>query len=153
MPTISPICCLLTNSGRGAVAVVGIAGEIDQISTTISRLFSPIGSRAFQTLIDQSDQVIFYGQWLSTAEDLVVVKTNFGFEVHCHGGDAASAAIIDDLNQNGCESVKQQTWREIHADRWRAETEAAICAATTSRTARMLLQVLQNRFAKLATAS
>ena len=153
MPTTSPICCLLTNSGRGAVAVVGIAGQVDQIPTIVSQLFSPIGSRSFQTLIDQSDQVIFYGQWKSTAEDLVVAKTNFGFEVHCHGGDAASAAIIDDLNQNGCEAVTQQTWREFHADRWQAETEAAVCAATTSRTAKMLLQVLQNQTSVLSKLS
>ena len=145
MPTTKPLCCLLTNSGRGAVAVVGIAGEINQVAAINDQLFTPVGSRTFQTLFDQSDQVIFYGRWKSTAEDLVVVKTNSGLEVHCHGGDAASTAIIDDLTRNGCETVSHQTWRGLSSDRWRAETEAAICAATTSRTANLLLQTFQNQ--------
>ena len=97
MPPPEPTCCLLTNSGRGAVAVVGIAGPIDRLTQVVDPLFKPVGSRGFQTLVQQTEQVIFYGQWKSTAEDLVVVKTKFGLEIHCHGGDAASAAIVDDL--------------------------------------------------------
>ena len=108
MPPPEPTCCLLTNSGRGAVAVVGIAGPIDRLTQVVDPLFKPVGSRSFQTLVQQTEQVIFYGQWKSTAEDLVVVKTKFGVEIHCHGGDAASAAIVDDLVHSGCESVQQQ---------------------------------------------
>ena len=153
MPSTEPTCCLLTNSGRGAVAVVGIAGPIDHLTRIIDPLFKPVGSRSFQTLVQQTEQVIFYGQWKSTAEDLVVVKTKSGLEIHCHGGDAASAAIVDDLVQSGCESVEQQTWRLLHCDRWRAETETAICAATTTRTADLLLKALQNQTAVLSQLS
>ena len=153
MPPPEPTCCLLTNSGRGAVAVVGIAGPIDRLTQVVDPLFKPVGSRSFQTLVQQTEQVIFYGQWKSTAEDLVVVKTKFGVEIHCHGGDAASAAIVDDLVHSGCESVQQQAWRLLHCDRWQAETETAICAATTTRTAGLLLKVLQNQTTALAELS
>ena len=153
MPPPEPTCCLLTNSGRGAVAVVGIAGPIDRLTQIVAPLFKPVGSRSFQTLVQQTEQVIFYGQWKSTAEDLVVVKTKFGLEIHCHGGDAASAAIVDDLVHSGCESVQQQAWRLLHCDRWQAETETAICAATTTRTAGLLLKVLQNQTTALAELS
>ena len=153
MPPSEPTCCLLTNSGRGAVAVVGIAGPIDRLTQVVDPLFKPVGSRSFQTLVQQTEQVIFYGQWKSTAEDLVVVKTKFGVEIHCHGGDAASAAIVDDLVHSGCESVQQQAWRLLHCDRWQAETETAICAATTTRTAGLLLKVLQNQTTALAELS
>ena len=153
MPPSEPTCCLLTNSGRGAVAVVGIAGPIDRLTQVVDPLFKPVGSRSFQTLVQQTEQVIFYGQWKSTAEDLVVVKTKFGLEIHCHGGDAASAAIVDDLVHSGCESVQQQAWRLLHCDRWQAETETAICAATTTRTAGLLLKALQNQTTALAELS
>jgi len=153
MPPSEPTCCLLTNSGRGAVAVVGIAGPIDRLTQVVDPLFKPVGSRSFQTLVQQTEQVIFYGQWKSTAEDLVVVKTKFGVEIHCHGGDAASAAIVDDLVHSGCESVQQQAWRLLHCDRWQAETETAICAATTTRTAGLLLKALQNQTTALAELS
>ena len=153
MPPPEPTCCLLTNSGRGAVAVVGIAGPIDRLTQVVDPLFKPVGSRSFQTLVQQTEQVIFYGQWKSTAEDLVVVKTKFGVEIHCHGGDAASAAIVDDLVHSGCESVQQQAWRLLHCDRWQAETETAICAATTTRTASLLLKALQNQTTALAELS
>ena len=153
MPPSEPTCCLLTNSGRGAVAVVGIAGPIDRLTQVVDPLFKPVGSRSFQTLVQQTEQVIFYGQWKSTAEDLVVVKTKFGVEIHCHGGDAASAAIVDDLVHSGCESVQQQAWRLLHCDRWQAETETAICAATTTRTASLLLKALQNQTTALAELS
>ena len=153
MPSTEPTCCLLTNSGRGAVAVVGIAGSIDHLTQIIDPLFKPVGSRSFQTLVQLTKQVIFYGQWKSTAEDLVVVKTKFGLEIHCHGGDAASTAIVDDLVHSGCESVQQQAWRLLHCDRWQAETETAICAATTTRTASLLLKALQNQTTALAELS
>ena len=153
MPPPEPTCCLLTNSGRGAVAVVGIAGPIDRLTQVVDPLFKPVGSRSFQTLVQQTEQVIFYGQWKSTAEDLVVVKTKFDVEIHCHGGDAASAAIVDDLVRSGCESVQQQAWRLLHCDRWQAETETAICAATTTRTAGLLLKALQNQTTALAELS
>ena len=147
---MNPTCCLLTHSGRGAVAVVGLAGEATAVAGINNQLFDPVGSRSYQDIVDQSDQTIFYGQWKSTAEDLVVVKTDHGIEIHCHGGDAASAAIIDDLNQLGCESASINQWRLLHTDQWRSETEAAICDAATVRTANLLLQVLKIQPASLS---
>ena len=150
MSSVNPTCCLLTHSGRGAVAVVGLVGEATAVAGINNQLFDPIGSRSFQYLVDQSEKVIFYGQWKSTAEDLVVVKTDHGLEIHCHGGDAASAAVIEDLNRTGCETVSKDQWRRLSCDQWRCETETAICAAATVRTANLLLQVLQNQRAALA---
>ena len=152
LPT-KPTCCLLTHSGRGAVAVVGLVGEIDAVVAMNDQLFEPVGSHSFKALIDQTHQAIFYGRWKSTAEDLVVVKTEQGLEIHCHGGDAASAAIIDDLKHAGCELKSKQQWRLHNGNQWRAETEAAICTASTIRTANLLLQISQNQSAVLSKIS
>ena len=49
--------------------------------------------------------------------------------------------------------MQQQAWRLLHCDRWQAETETAICAATTTRTAGLLLKALQNQTTALAELS
>jgi tRNA modification GTPase len=134
-----PICCVLTATGRGAVAVVGLGGNCEHQVLALNELFEPIGSRRF---IEIAQQAIVYGRWASTGEDLVVAKTSNGYEIQCHGGNAASTAIVRDLESNGFAAVELMEWRKCFCTLWQAETEQALCDATTERTARHLLQVL-----------
>ncbi len=43
-------------------------------------------------------------------EDVVVVRTTGGFEIHCHGGLAAPAAVLADLEWAGVRIVAPATW-------------------------------------------
>lgn len=141
-----PACSLLTAAGRGAVAVVALLGDRVALATAIDQLFKPIGSRSFKNLIRQE---IVYGQWRSTREDLVVCTTPTGFEIQCHGGNAASAAIINDLKELGIDSMPPANWRQNTTSQWRLETENALCQAMTERTANLLLRNLKLQDAAL----
>jgi tRNA modification GTPase len=141
-----PVCSLLTAAGRGAVAVVALSGDRDALVVAIDKLFKPIGSRAFKNLFRQ---VIVYGQWRSTREDLVVCTTPAGFEIQCHGGNVASAAIMNDLQDLGFDALPPLDWRRHSSSQWRLETENALCQATTERTADLLLRNLKIQEAAL----
>jgi len=85
------ICAQLTPIGRGAVAVVAVAGPLAEVA--IQRLFRPINGRDF---LEMKKAKIVYGLWLTTEEDLIVVRHDeLSFEVHCHGGSMASAAVLE----------------------------------------------------------
>ena len=98
---------LLTPVGRGALAVVGVAGP--GAVQLVSPLFSPRGAGP---LLDRPDGAVVFGLWRSCldgpGEDLVVVRRNAdALEIHCHGGLAAAEAVITSLERLG---VVRQTW-------------------------------------------
>lgn len=100
---------LLTPMGRGALAVVGVAGP--SAGQLVTRLFSPRGPRP---LADRPDDAVVFGRWENTAgvagEELVVVRRAADhFEIHCHGGLAASEAVIASLERLG---ALRQAWPE-----------------------------------------
>ncbi|MCX7432588.1 MAG: hypothetical protein NTY17_16615 [Planctomycetia bacterium] len=100
---------LLTPVGSGALAVVGVAGPGAQ--ACVARLFSPQGP---QPLADRPEGAIVFGRWRSAAdgpgEELVVVRRGADtLEIHCHGGLAASEAVILSLEQLG---AMRQAWPE-----------------------------------------
>ena len=89
---------LLTPPGRGALAAVGVTGPgaID----LLTRCFTPRGS---QPLCDRPDGAIVFGRWgdPERGEELVVVRHAADYlEVHCHGGFAASDAVIASLTSS-----------------------------------------------------
>ena len=45
-------------------------------------------------------------------EDVVALRTPGGFEIHCHGGLAASAAILADLEAAGVRIVTPEAWAD-----------------------------------------
>jgi tRNA modification GTPase len=99
---------LLTPVGRGALAVVGVAGPGGQ--ECVARLFSPRGS----PLEGRPQGAIVFGRWTGAAEgpgeELVVVRRSpDDLEIHCHGGLAASEAVITSLEQLG---AVRQAWPE-----------------------------------------
>lgn len=99
--------CLLTPSGRSALAVVGVRGP--DAERAVAASFRPHGP---QPLEARGEAAVVFGRWGGPpGEELVVVrKRSDDLEVHCHGGTAASAAILADLTRAGCQRVTAVSW-------------------------------------------
>lgn len=132
------LCTVLTGTGRGAVAVVGLRGG--RALEVLSQCFQPATAVKFQ-----SGQ-IRYGQWIgletkSLAPESVVVTpiSDDLFEIHCHGGPAAVSRIISDLQAIGATRV-----RSGHPYHGRslllAEADEVLSHCTTSKTASITMQ-------------
>ena len=126
----------------GAVAVVAIAGTGS--SSALKRCFRPASDRGW------SPGEIRFGHWVGTSTDLgaesVVVTplSDDSFEVHCHGGPAATGRILEDLKTLGVTTVSSDQWAS-HASEPLLITEATevLIACQTARTAAVALdQVL-----------
>ena len=107
MPHPAIRVALLTPSGRGALAVVGVAGS--GAVAAVARLFNPRGS---VPLAERADGAVVFGRWgdPGRGEELVVVRHSVErLEVHCHGGLAASEAVLASLEQSG---AVRQPWQE-----------------------------------------
>ena len=143
-------CSLLTPSGRGAVAVIALNGS--DAEEVLDANFKPANGKLYSA---QQSRKIVYGVWKSTSEDLVVYRRPFdtaaNFEVHCHGGNMASRAIISDLESAGIEQISaakfigrsqnQSVGQSVGAS-WKSDILIALSQATTNRTAEILLQQL-----------
>ena len=132
--------CLLTPSGRGAIATIRVRGG--QAITIAESLFR---SATNLEISAQPIGKILFGEWLSTdsaSEELVVCRTDENeIEVQCHGGPAAIDAIVTSLANAGCEIVRWQD--EIDSgDPIHDECLVALASATTQRTAAILLAQL-----------
>lgn len=127
---------LLTAPGRGAVAVVEARGV--EAASMIDRGF--LGRQALAaTAID----AIRFGRWRplrddgSAGEEIVVVRTAADrVELHCHGGHAASAAIVASLCAAGARTAKPSEPREVAPA---AEALRLLERAPTERVAGLLL--------------
>lgn len=100
---------LLTPPGRGALAVVGVAGP--GAAALVATRFRP---RSGPPLESRPDAAIIFGRFThqpdAGPEDLVVVRhTADSLEIHCHGGLAAPAGVIASLEEAG---AIRQTWGE-----------------------------------------
>lgn len=118
MPSTLLTAAMWTPSGRGAVATIGVRGDIALLSERLTNLFRAASGRS---LWGMPDQQIHFGRWgRDPAEDVVVCRTGpQSFEIHCHGGDAAVRRILNDLKSVGCEIVAWQSQCEPdgeHAD-------------------------------------
>jgi tRNA modification GTPase len=132
---------LLTPPGRGALAVVGVAGAA--ALQTVAKLFHPRGGAP---LASRPDGTIAFGRWADAerGEELVVVQRSpESLEVHCHGGVAASAAVIRSLEAAG---AVRQPWPEWLAAGGAAEIEfearEALAQASGPKAARILARQL-----------
>jgi tRNA modification GTPase len=103
---------LLTPPGRGALAVVGVAGP--RAVAAVAHLFHPRGK---QPLLARPAGSIAFGRWAdpTKGEELVVVRrTADSLEVHCHGGLAASEAVMASLESLGAVREPWPAW--LHAN-------------------------------------
>jgi tRNA modification GTPase len=126
----------LTFPGRGAISVVGVRGE--QADRCIGSCFQPINGRPY---VELSDRPIVYGTWVTTNEDLIVVrKDNHSFEIQCHGSLAAVQSIKEDLwIFDAVESDEPLSWTFSNQSH-QAEVSIALEAGKTQRCAKHLLQ-------------
>ena len=140
------ICTTLTPKGRGAVAVVAIAGP--SAETVIDYYFRPANGKPYN---QSSPRKIVYGIWKSTGEDLIVYRRGqASFEVHCHGGNSASAAIIANLQSSQIELVASAEFlstdlgpadsnNSAKTGLLKTEVLSALSNANTNRAAELLL--------------
>lgn len=100
------VVSLLTPAGRGALAVVGVAGR--DAAALVDQAFATRGGRP---VAPREEGAIAFGTWRETGEELVVVRRREDLvEVHCHGGVAAPAAVIASLVGMGAEEVPWAEW-------------------------------------------
>jgi len=128
---------VLTGSGRGAVAVIGVAG-LAAVST-VDRYFRAVNGRS---LGEQPLRRIVYGHWGDAAgEDLVVCRREAEvLEIHCHGGAASISQVLTHLVDAGCEEIDWQQWVvDKSVCPLSAEAQIALASASTLRTAKILL--------------
>ena len=108
MPSAPIRVALLTPPGRGALAVVGVAGS--GALAAVATLFVPRGAAP---LAERPDGAVVFGRWgdPERGEELVVVRHSAErLEVHCHGGLAASEAVLASLRAVGAVRQSWQDW-------------------------------------------
>ena len=131
------VLSVLTATGRGAVAVVAVAGP--SATAAVDQFFLAANKKA---LSEQLIGRIVYGHWGEpTGEDLVVCRrAEDEVEVHCHGGSQASTRIVADLQSAGCEQLDWQAWlaRSVTCP-FALQAQIHMAQAPTLRTAKILL--------------
>lgn len=122
---------LITGIGRSAVAVVAIRGA--DARQALLRFFRPASEITFR--VGQ----VRYGNWQSGDESESVVVTPIAddhFEIHCHGGSAATSRVLDQLASVGVVIVDADAWRSLDGTpRLIAEAESVLSRCVTERTA------------------
>jgi tRNA modification GTPase len=133
----STVVVELTPPGRGAVAVIVVAGP--EAAQAVGNCFV---ARSDKAIRDIPLGRIVLGRWGGTdGEEVVLCRRNEQqIEIHCHGGIAAVAAVIDRLVCHGCQRIGWQEWHSSHSpDPLRAAAQIALAHAITERTAAILL--------------
>ena len=140
---------LLTGAGRSAIAVIAVAGP--DAAQVIQQCFTPATRRRFAA------GQIRYGVWHgdencesvsggnspeksvsdAASESVVVVPvTESEFEIHCHGGLAATERILQDLKRHDVAAVDWQNFRWKQAEPLLIrESQKILSGCLTARTA------------------
>ncbi|MEY4178862.1 MAG: tRNA modification GTPase MnmE [Planctomycetota bacterium] len=100
----------LTPPGRGAVAVVGLRGPA--AVTALASCFERVAQESVASI--PVGRIVF-GRWRSRAssagEEVVVARVaDADWEVHCHGGEAAVAAVMEALAAHGAMRCDEAAW-------------------------------------------
>lgn len=133
---------LLTPPGRGALAVVGVVGP--GAARVVDGCFESRGG----CVAGRADGAICFGRWRaatgSAGEELVVVRhAEDRIEVHCHGGVAAAAAVLNGLASAGASVTGWDEWlRASGFSEIDIEARAALAAAGGPKAARILCRQL-----------
>lgn len=146
-----PQATLLTPAGRGAIAVVAVAGP--DAGAAVTRCFVPRGPRpiaAWDGGFSGEQASVRVGRWCGPSPDaaegtiapeevLVLQEATGVMEVHCHGGLAASERILRDLESIGCRRVDWREWsRNGEGDRIEWEACLALAASRGPKAAAIL---------------
>lgn len=134
---------LLTPSGRGALAVVGLAGP--DATAILGRVFRPYRERSL------GDRPVV-GRWAAvlpgTAGEEVVVTTDHDgafpvHEIHCHGGEAAPGHLLRGLAAAGARVVDWREWlANLGETAIRIEAREALCRIGGPKAAAILARQL-----------
>ncbi len=153
----------LTPAGRGAVAVIGIRGPLADAAlahhfqrggnSIVARsvneeVLSPsLTLRARKNAEPPPLRRILYGTWqacpdqLGPCEDVVLTRFETHWELGCHGGAIAAAAILGDLAAAGIETIAWQEWLTLTSkNRLQASAAVALAAAQSPAAALALLR-------------
>lgn len=137
--------CRLTPAGRGAVATIAVFGAA--AAQCVDRHFRSASGGSLRALaIDR----LAFGRWQGedrAGEEVVAVRRPGDcVEIHCHGGEAAAAAIAASLAAVGCRPIAaEQFAAQRSPGRLEAEAWLALAQATTSRAAALLLAQFNGR--------
>lgn len=130
----------LTGAGRGGVATVGVRGA--DALRIVQRCFA--AARPDRPL---KPGQVRYGQWLGVdsspnsqpcaGESVVLTPIDATtVEIHCHGGRAAVAAILEDLDRAGASWGTPSDWLDLQGTATlEAEAEQVLIRTETRRTA------------------
>jgi tRNA modification GTPase len=141
---------VLTPAGRGAIAVVLVSGP--RAIEAVDAHFIAGNDKRLST---QPLNAIRFGHWSWRDGEEVIACRRTGnsqspvVEIHCHGGHAAAAAIMDDLSGSECTPLAWRDWLQsaandpIVADAW-----IALAGAPTERTAAILLDQFHGALSK-----
>ncbi|MDB5389064.1 MAG: small GTP-binding protein [Planctomycetaceae bacterium] len=128
-----------TASGRGAVATILVHTELNSGTQTWSS--NPFRAVNGQHFLRQPLNRIAFGRWGDDpGEEVVVCRTSErDWEIHCHGGFAATERILADLQSVGASIISWDEKVLNQYGRLQRECEVALSNATTVRTATILL--------------
>ena len=128
--------CVLTPPGRGAVAVIAVAGS--HATDAVDACFLAKNRRHLR---EQPIGRILYGHWGPGGEDLVVCRRAAdAVEVTCHGGTQPVATVVQGLVAAGCREISWPEWTARRFDcPLTCEAQGALAEAPSARTARILL--------------
>lgn len=143
MSDVSPMsnapsyAALLTPRGRGAVATIRYEGDCAVLDAADP---PPVRAVNGKPLAAQPPGRIVLARWgAETVEEVVLCRVaERELEIHCHGGEAAAARILHDLERLGC---RVEDWPSAVTRReglFDAECRQALTRATTLRAAQVL---------------
>lgn len=124
----------LTPPGVGAIAVLGLRGPGAQ--ALVEAFFKPAGAAR------ESVQLGRFGDELT--DDVVVVRLATHFELHCHGGRAVVAWLVNLLKEAGAVEIPWSDWlAQLSSSKLQAWAAQLLPEALTVRTAQILLDQRQ----------
>lgn len=133
-----PLASLWTPRGRGAVATIRVQADLPHWAPAASLPFQAANGRPLGL---QPPGRLIFGRWGGDpAEDVVLCILERTLEIHCHGGEAAAARILDDLAHSGCRVVAWPEMAKAVQGPLEGELLETLAQATTLRTAAILLE-------------
>jgi tRNA modification GTPase len=143
-------CATITGGGRSAIAVIAIRGS--DAADIVSRCFEGATKARF------SPSEIRYGVWTGplnqelAAESVVVTPlTDDHYEIHCHGGLAAAARIIEDMSAAGARPIEADGWSRASQNLLSHEAQQVLMRCVTSRTAAIAMDQVRGAMSNWAT--
>ena len=143
----------LTADVVAAIATIGIHGR--SAARLLQRFvaIATSGSSQSHWEVDPDIDRLYFGIWRSpgieSGEHIVLCRTDEQtVEVHCHGGQAISRRIMDDLIQEGCIAIEPWQWAALAlspkdgsscSTPLRLAAERELVRATAPRSAMLLL--------------